>query len=94
MIPASFDPFSYLAINVQIVNGHEIYIWAYVVAKKVAIVFKISVSLFVVSSNPGVSMSTTCLPSSVNLSASWTSAVHDSKSIPTRRFERLARLMN
>jgi len=64
------------------------------VAKKAAIFFKISVSLLVVSSNPGVSMSTTRLPSSVNSFASWTSGVHDSKSIPTRKFERLARLMN
>jgi hypothetical protein len=52
------------------------------VAKKAAIFLKISVSLCVVSSNPGVSMSTTRLPSSVNSSASWTSDVHDSKVRP------------
>ena len=64
------------------------------VAKKAAIIFKISTSLFEVSSNPGVSMRVTALPSRMNLSASWTSAVHDSKSIPIRRFEPLARLIN
>ena len=63
-------------------------------AKKSAIIFNISVSLFVVSSNPGVSMSATRLPSSVNSSASLTSSVHEARSVPTRRFERLARLMN
>ena len=62
-------------------------------AKKAAI-FKISVSLFVVSLNPGVSIRVTLLPSSVNLSATWASVVHGSKSIPTRKFERLARLIN
>ena len=66
----------------------------YAVAKKAAIISKISESLFVVSSNPGVSMRVTLLPSRVNLSASLTSAVHDSKPIPTRRLELLARLMN
>jgi hypothetical protein len=65
-----------------------------VVAKKVAMFFKIAVSLFVVSSNPGVSMNTTRLPSRVNSFASWTSGVHDSKPIPTLKFELLARLMN
>ena len=67
---------------------------AYAVAKKAAIIFRISVSLFEVSSKPGVSMRITLLPSRMNSSASWTSAVHDSKFIPIRRFERLARLMN
>ena len=66
----------------------------HVVAKKSAIIFNTSVSLLVVSSNPGVSMSTTRLPSSMNSSASLTSSVHDLRSIPTGRFEQLARLMN
>ena len=44
----------------------------YVVARKSAIILKISVSLFEVSSNPGVSMRVTTLLSRVNLSASWT----------------------
>ena len=39
-------------------------------------------------------MRITLLPSRVNSSARWTSAVHDSKLIPIRRFERLARLIN
>ena len=67
---------------------------AHVVAKKAAIIFKTSVSLLEVSSNPGVSMRTTPLPSRVNRSARWTSVVHDSRFIPTRRLERLARLTN
>ena len=67
---------------------------ANVVARKSAIIFRISVSLFEVSSNPGVSMRVTVLPSTANLSVTWTSAVQDSKPIPTRRFEPLARLIN
>ena len=39
-------------------------------------------------------MKVTTLLSRVNLSASWTSAVHDSNSVPTRKFELLARLIN
>ena len=66
----------------------------YAVAKKAAIIFRISASLVEVSSNPGVSMRVTALPSRVSLSARWISAVHDSKPVPTRRFESLARLMN
>ena len=42
---------------------------AYTLARKNAIIFKISVSLFEVSSNPGVSMRVTDLPSRVNSSA-------------------------
>jgi len=99
MTPASFDPPSYLVARVQFFkprttdrNGH--YIHTYVVAKKSAINLNTSVSLFVVSSNPGVSISTTRLPSSVNSFASWTSSVHDSRLSPTCSFELLARLMN
>jgi len=61
--------------------------WAYVVTKKAAIIFKTSVSLLEVSSNPGVSIRTTSLPSRVNRFARWTSVVHDSRFIPTRSFE-------
>ena len=68
--------------------------WTYVVVKNVAIISKISVSLFEVSLNPGVSTRTTLLPSRVNSSESLTSAVHDSKPVATGRFEPLARLMN
>ena len=70
MSPASLEPLLYLVITVQMADWREISTWTYVVAKKAAIFLKISVSLFVVSSNPGVSMSVTCLPSRVNLSAS------------------------
>ena len=66
----------------------------HVVARKAAIILKISVSLFEVSSNPGVSMRMIFRPSRVNSSASWTSYVHDSNSFPTRRLEPLVRLIN
>jgi len=68
--------------------------FAYVVAKKAAIIFKTSVSLLESSSNPGVSMRMTSLPSRVKRSARWTSVVHDSKFVPTRSLEQLARLTN
>jgi len=94
MTPESFVPFSYLATVVQIVDERGRNVRAYVLAKKAAIFFKMSVSLFVVSSNPGVSMRTARLPSSTNSSASWTSSVQDSRSTPIRKFEWLTRLMN
>lgn len=68
--------------------------WTYVVFKKAAIIFKTSVSLFNVSSKPGVSMRITLCPSRVNSSASWMSVVQDFRLFPTRRFEPLARLTN
>ena len=64
------------------------------VAKKAVIIFKMSTSLFEVSLNPRVLKRVMTLPLRVNLSANWTSAIHDSKSIPIRRFELLARLIN
>jgi hypothetical protein len=70
MTPASFDPFSYLVFGIQNVGGNGFHVCTYAVAKNPAITFKISVSLLVVSLNPGVSMRATCLSSSVNLSAS------------------------
>lgn len=96
MTPASLDPLSYLIRNSSLEDWElkEVCASAHVVAKKDAIIFKTTVSLFEVSSNPGVSMRITLLPPRVNLFASWTSSVQDSKSIPIRRFERLARLMN
>ena len=95
MIPASVDPSWYLLRNlVWEIEKRRAAMRAYVAARKDAIIFKMSVSLFVVSSNPGVSMRVTALPSRVNSSATWTSAVHDSKSIPVFRFEPLARLIN
>ena len=63
-------------------------------AKKAAIVFKTSASLFEVSSNPGVSTRVTALPPRVNLFESLTSVVDDSEPIPIRRFESLARSIN
>ena len=57
------------------------------VAKKAAIIFKTSVSLIEVSSNPGVSIRSTLRPSRVNMFESWTSAVHDSKFVPTPNLE-------
>ena len=62
--------------------------------KKAAMSFKISVSLCVVSSNPGVSIRMTLRPSRVNTFASATSAVHDPKPLAIARFELLAILMN
>ena len=67
---------------------------SYAVAKKAAIIFKTSVSLLVVSSNPGVSIRITFLPLRVNIFASWTSPVHDSRFVPIRKFEPLAMLTN
>ena len=66
----------------------------HMVARKDPISFKTSVSIFEVSSNPGVSMRVTALPLRVNSSASWTSTVHDSNPIPIGRFEPVARLIN
>ena len=61
---------------------------AYAVAKKAAIIFKMSASFFEVSSNSGVSMRISLLPSRVNSFASWIeTAVQDFKFIPIRRFE-------
>jgi hypothetical protein len=70
MSPASRDPFSYLSVVVQVARGGGIKVGAHDLARKDAIFLKMSVSLFVVSSNPGVSMRTTCLSSRVNSFAS------------------------
>ena len=66
----------------------------YLASKKALTFSKISVSVVEVSSNPGVSMRVIVLPSRMNSSESWTWSVHDSKPVPTRRFEPLARLIN
>ena len=95
MTPASLDPSSYLmGSSVRRIERRRVLVWTYVVARNSAISVRISVSVFEVSSNPGVSMRVTGLPSRRNLSVTWTSAVHDSSSIPTRKFEPLARLIN
>ena len=80
--------------SVRKVEKRRTTMYAYVVAKNAATVSKTSVSLFEVSSNPGISMRVTAFPSRVNSSASLTSTVRDSEPIPIRRFEPLARLMN
>ena len=95
MTPASVDPFSYLSrYLVGKVRKCQMPIGTHTLARKNAISFKVSVSLFVVSSNPGMSMSVTTLPSRVNSPATWTSAVQGSNPIPTGSFEPLARLIN
>ena len=66
----------------------------HVTAKDAAIPPKVSESLALVSSKPGVSMRDTHHPSRVNSFATWTSAVHDFRFFPTRSCEPLAILMN
>ena len=68
--------------------------WTYAVVEKAVIICKISLSFFEVSSNSGVSMRRIFLSSRVNTFESWTLAVRGSVSIPTGRFEPLARLMS
>lgn len=93
MTPARVKPASYLAkdqierINMRVGSAH-------VVARNAAISFKTSVSLLVELSKPGVSMRTIGRSSRTNLSASSTSAVHDSRFVPIRRFDPLAKLTN
>lgn len=55
---------------------------------------RMSESLFVVSSNPGVSMRVTDRPSSSKAWAIWTTLVQDWRPLPILRFDPLARLMN
>ena len=57
------------------------------------IIFKISVSLFKVPSDTGVSMRIAALPSRVSSSATWTSAVGDSEPVSVCRLEPDARLI-
>ena len=49
----------------------------YFISRKATIVLRTPVSLWMVSSKPGVSMSTTFHPSTTNSSDSWTSVVHN-----------------
>jgi len=71
-------------------------VYAYLVDKKLAILANISASLIdsELSSNPGVSIRVTILPPRGNSFESSTSLVAESKVVPTRRSEPLARLMN
>ena len=95
MIPESLGSLScLLRSSVQKIEKRRPSICAHVVAKKAAMMFKISVSLFEVSSNAGVSMRITALPSRVNSFASSTSVVHRPEPIPVGRPEPLARLIN
>ena len=94
MTPLSLEPCPYLTKFLITEVSKRTVDQAYVVARNVAISVKISVSLLVVSSKPGVSIRITCRPSMVNSSASCTSVVHDFKPFPTRRLELLAMLMN
>ena len=75
---------------------------AYAFAKNEAIIFKISLSLLVVSSKPGVSSNRILHRRKVddwgncksNAWDTWTSAVQERRLEPTGRFEPLARLTN
>ena len=64
------------------------------VARKAAIILRTSVSLRVVSSNPGVSIKTTRRPSRLKAAAGWTVFVQDRNPLPTPRLDPLTRLMN
>lgn len=66
----------------------------YVEAKNALINFKISVSLLLVSSKPGVSIKVTQRPSNSKGSDKATVSVHECKLLPTRRLEPLSRLIN
>ena len=97
MIPESLVPFSYLLrSSVWEVEKRQTPMGTYLLDKKLAILFKISASLFDsrLSSNPGVSIRVTVRPSRGNSFESSTSIVAESKVVPTRSSEPLARLMN
>src|SRR5258706_13238327 len=55
---------------------------------------RISVSLLVVSSNPGVSINVTFRPSNSNGSETWTTFVQELSPFPMRNLDPLARFMN
>jgi hypothetical protein len=67
---------------------------SYMTERCAAIIARTSVSLIVVSSNPGVSINVTRRPSNSNGSVVLTPLVHDSICSPTLRFEPLMRLIN
>ena len=95
MIPARIAPSPYLLTSsVRNTEKRRVAMRTYLVAMKSAIILKISVSVFGVSSNPGVSIRVTSLPSIVNSFVSRTSSVHDPKPVESDRFEPLARLIN
>ena len=68
--------------------------FTYEVARKAAIILRTSVSLLVVSSNPGVSIKTTRRPSKLKAPATWTVFVQDRSPLLTPRLDPLTRLIN
>jgi len=91
--PASVWPCSYLYV-VSCLLKHILAVLTYVVARKRAIIRRMSASLLVVSSNPGVSINATIRPPSSNGCATLIISVQDSSPAPTRRSDPLARLIN
>ena len=63
-------------------------------SRKAAMILRISVSLFVVSSNPGVSIKRIGCPSSRKMRDMCTAAVQDLRPSLTSRLDPLARFMN
>ena len=94
MTPESLDPSRCLLSSVRKIWKRRASMCTHALAKKLAIVSKTSLSLPEVSPSPGISMRATLLPSRVNSSAGWTSAVLSPKRVPTGSFEPLARLIN
>jgi hypothetical protein len=66
----------------------------YDVSRKSAMILRISVSLFVVSSNPGVSIKTTRCPSRWKAPAVCTASVQDCSPLLTARLDPLTRFTN
>ena len=94
MIPASVVPSPYLSrSSFWKTEERRTQICAYILAKKSAIISKMT-SVFKVLSNPGASTRVTVVPSRVNSSESWTSVVCGSEPAGSGCFEPLARLIN
>lgn len=68
--------------------------FAYEVSRNAAIILRMSTSLCIVSSNPGVSIKTTRRPSRLKGFPGCTTLVEDSSPIPTRMLDPLTRLIN
>ena len=94
MIPESLDPSPYLLrSSVRKIEKRRAPICAYTMGKEAAITSKMP-SASKGSSNPGVSIRVTTLPSRVNSSEGWILAVRDSEPAENGLFEPLARLIN
>lgn len=78
---------------VRLTRGDQIW-FTHEVARKAAIILRTSVSLRVVSSNPGVSIKTTRRPSRSKAPATCTVFVQDRRPLLTPRLDPLTRLMN